>query len=383
MPINSLLNTTIDSRVNPGTFYMHSQQPLMGPPPPGYMPYFPSQAVPPMFQSYPQGVGVGITGSRFPQTAEVTSVGQERSDTLNSNRKPLVDKENDNGEGFTETWNSANEDSGKNALGKNVIWHDEDPLPESSWTHVLGKKDSQSISPLHSLSPSMLDSKEIDGIVHQSQVDDDSFQPYAIIKPPSIIPALAERTPARKLESSTMDNSVMTLAQAREPFSLHGKQNLSNGNFLASAMTASEDVMDFCFGDTLQVVDDPQEDVLYYSGSGSPEDMGPPPLAPSHKNHSTNQFLFRCQLCYQRFQTSDELKSHGSSDLSHLELCLLDSGCEKVWHYSPPPPQRSQQMKVCSMYVVLVCFSLCLFFTNISSDFNFFNFLLLFICMCV
>ena len=349
--------TAVDSHVTSANLYMHSQQVLA--PPPGYnMPFYPSQPMPHLFPpSFPfQGLAMTTTGPVRPIISQ--SVIKEQSDS------PLKDEmlqgQSKNGE-FSGTWNGKSEKSNGSML-RNAIWHDEDPLPESStWSRAVGKKsDFQSLSPLHSLSQQSFESKGMDEIIHQSQVDDDSFQPYDSIKPPPVIPALVERRGgAKESEPSKMINYAKSPLQAAEVLnssrsasskgsdsmkffdSSNPGPNVDNGGFLASAMAAAEE-MKFS-SNNVQIGGSPLEDI-YHSKSNSPEDMiGAQPIYP------TNNGLFRCLLCFQRFQTSDELKSHGSSDLSHLELCLLDSGHDRVWQYSPPPPHRSEEMKVCTV----------------------------------
>jgi len=222
---------------------------------------------------------------------------------------------------------------------RNAIWHEEDPLPESSmWDHIT----SESKGDFRPESPVQVALDRPYGIVHQSQVDEDTFQPYASIKPPAVIPALVGAEKGRAGEVNPPDritSSTKLPLQPRDVFSSQSSSDKGKG-FLASAMEASVNSFGF------PSADDSLQDDIYHSRSNSPEEIM---FFQNQVNAGGSRHSFPCLLCYRSFESLDELKIHGSSDLDHLELCLLDSRSEEVWRYTPPPPQRFEEMQVCSV----------------------------------
>ena len=322
-PLNPLQKlSTVDPHAGTAGFYMHSQQLMVRPP--GYMSYYSSQPPPHVFPSFhynPAGSGMAAGDPRFPTHPLVSD--QEEEGPLTEVKNSTLAAKDGAGE-VPEIW-TGKKDNG--TTFRDAIWHDEDPLP---WG---GDFQSESLGQVALDQPSF-DSNDI---VHQSQVEDDSFQPYASIKPPAVIPALAEKGGANPPPLVSL--AAKPLLQTNDVFSSSSSNSKGKG-FLASAMEASVNSFGYLS------VDESLQDDIYHSRSNSPEDVA----------FSQNQTVgsessrqaFSCLLCYCSFYSLDELKAHGSSDSSHLELCLLDSRHKEVWQHAPPPPQRSEEMIVCT-----------------------------------
>ena len=354
----------------------HSQ-----PPPPDYsfLPHmnFQSQQQPSSYLSayFPYVIGshtsnlMGLQGlpgavSNTPKELETLGAGIGKSTTdflVHPNQKWNGD--------YVDPWNQSG--SGVGGLLRNV-WKDEDPISGSST-----RKSDFNLLPT---SQPSYEAKSLDEFVHQSQVEDDTFQPYASIKQSPVIPAIAKRKGERdgnnaldKRKGDLLDSAVTMVAPLasgnsntyRNPFGAPGTSYIaglnsntanSNRSTTDSSFMCSTDggVLSFTGGgnggggniERRSSHDTVKDDDIFESDlsnkSNSPEAAGVHTRCGDHIDG-----LFDCILCYRNCQTSERLASHCSTDLDHLELAMLDSGAEEIWKFPPPPPHRLYGVEMC------------------------------------
>lgn len=339
-----------------------------------------------------QPIGRG-RGSRTSKLTSLTGILPDRQEELETHKPlsgiatttdfPVQQRPTWNGD-FFDTWDKkrSGEDSGD--LLRNAIWHEEDPIPghsqySSLWSRAVGEKSdfhayNLQSSPHLSSSQQSYESRSLDELVHQSQVEGDSFQPYASVKPSPLIPAIAERRVGKDSESMGSSNDTIDtrkgLVDSIEAKGVHlatlnvnmhssfgapgtgyetsNNPSTSDSRILISAMAAANEGMSFTSGgngiDNIRrssghssMMDD---DIYHsdFSKSTSPDE--------DTVVHGNMDETF-CLLCYKNY-TSQELKSHCSTDLEHLELAQLDCGADVIWQYPPPPLQRPRELKVCT-----------------------------------
>lgn len=258
---------------------------------------------------------------------------------------------------------------------RNAIWHDEDPLTDFS----LRKNDFHTYN-LQSPSQQSFESRSYDEFVHQSQVEDDTFQPYASIKQsPVVIKGGKEFDSISGAidERKSLLESAVTMPPPLASGNANMYRNLFGGGAPGTGYragldshTTSSNRSGFDSTFLVSTTNEPtftgnsnsgggggggnvearsyspvKDDDIYQSDLSS-KSNSPEPIVVNTGQADTDS-LFYCILCYRDYKTSEELTSHCSSDLDHLVLAVLDGGADEIWKYPPPPPHRPHEVEMC------------------------------------
>ncbi len=298
-------------------------------------------------------------------------------------------------------------------------WDTSDVYNDTSWSRAVGNKQTMSNGQLEGSSNSRVSAttfqsyvdrspRPSEEFVHQSQVENDAFQPYASIKESLLLPSSSAVSGSGGDDGggeATMHGAIM--AQDKRWWSVGGDDGGSSGstrqqkkekmskNRTNDAKLASyfdEDTLVDEYDKKLNVKEEgftsaneingrvdkgesgrftgiPASSGGHFDAAKSAQNVFPSAFpsttdGPNFRNpvhsqkdngskvsDSSNDGLHSCLLCYNVFKTASELASHCSSDVSHLEVALLDSGADNVWKYSPPPPRKTERLFVCNRLV--------------------------------
>lgn len=245
-----------------------------------------------------------------------------------------------------------------------------------------------------------------DDFVHQSQVENDRFQPYDFKEPP-VMPAIGKtmsgnhqddqltaqvkidatggKKKRKKKPGAKAVNQQSTAAAAANAYESAGVvetgiskrsdglgsreefqwSSINNGNDQSIFALSSEQSSGY--GGNKKNIDSmvdsiaPQKEAKVDTRVSNPAPRGTgsrPPLLPTPEYDNFDGLTRKihekcCLLCYGLYQSLKELTDHCSS-VDHLEMAVWDSGAEKLWQYPPPPPQKPASSSIPAICVRLV-----------------------------
>ena len=168
-----------------------------------------------------------------------------------------------------------------------------------------------------------------------------------------------------KLMESSVYGLVGNQTAVREASSSNARSNMMMTSAVAAAAASGRDTEVGVVADDLKTganINHGNEENVFPDGfdrATRHSNLKSPPLR-ERDSASTNASKrvetgggFHCLLCYDTCETGEELASHCSSDLEHLERVIFDSGASKIWRFPPPPPQEPKtSVPICTRSVI-------------------------------